>query len=135
MITDSDITEVVDAFITIANEGHALDHLLAQYHSNRTLAVRVVDTSFKYGFMFRDAKLQRLSDLDTPTVTVTMNKNTFWHIINSDSAKIARMRTYHAIFAEETILVEPPPGIESGALHLENVMQVFGAISEMVMGG
>lgn len=134
MITDDDITAVVDSFITIANENHALDHLLSQYHSNRTLGVRVVGTKFKSGFMFKNSRLQRLSDIDKPTVTVTMDKNIFWHIINSESAKIAKLKVYHAIFSEETVLVEPPPGIESGALHLENIMQVFGAISEMVMG-
>jgi len=58
----------------------------------------------------------------------------YWNIINSESSGIARARIFTAIFTEESITVDPPPGVSGGALHIENVIKVFTYIAKTVMG-
>jgi hypothetical protein len=132
-ITDSDIRTVVDAFVSIANNTPGLAGVMQTYRSKRSLAVKLLDTSAMEGFIVEGGRIRNIHRLDNPTVVVTMGKNTFWHIINSPSAKVARLRVYSAIFSEETIHVDPPPGVEAGALHLENVLTLFGTIAETAL--
>lgn len=134
MISDEDVLEITQAFVQIANEGGGLNQIVEQYRFNRSLAIRVLGTRIRTGFIIKDGKIQMLSDLDHPTVTVTLDKTTYWDIINSKDAKLARAKIYAAVFTEEGITMEPPPGTQGGALHLQNVMAVFSKLSQLVMG-
>lgn len=135
-ISDTDIKTIIESFVDIANKNHALDDLMAVYSaaSNRTLGVRILGSAFHSGFIFKDGVVQTMESLDRPTLLVEMDKGTFWNIINSESAGAAKMRVYAGIFAEESVHVYPPPGVEGGLLHLENVIRIFGEIAKLVMG-
>jgi len=134
MITDEDIRDVTEAFVQIANKTGMLEDLMKDYQDKRSLAIKIMGSRFKTGFIFKDGRIRMLSDLDTPTVTVTMDKDMYWNIINSESSGIARARIFTAVFTEESIIVDPPPGVSGGALHIENVIKVFNSISKTVMG-
>lgn len=134
MITDEDIRDVTEAFVQIANKTGMLEDIMKDYQDKRSLAIKIMGSRFKTGFIFKDGRIRMLSDLDTPTVTVTMDKDMYWNIINSESSGIARARIFTAVFTEESIIVDPPPGVSGGALHIENVIKVFNSISKTVMG-
>ena len=134
MIADEDIRDVTDAFVQIANKNGMLEDVMKDYQDKRSLAIRIMGSRFKTGFIFKDGKIRMLSDLDTPTVVVTMDKDMYWNIINSESSGIARAMIFTGIFTEESITVEPPPGVSGGALHIENVIKVFNIIAKTVMG-
>lgn len=134
MITDEDIRDVTEAFVQIANKTGMLEDIMKDYQDKRSLAIKIMGSRFKTGFIFKEGRIRMLSDLDTPTVTVTMDKDMYWNIINSESSGIARARIFTAVFTEESIIVDPPPGVSGGALHIENVIKVFNSISKTVMG-
>lgn len=134
MITDEDIRDVTEAFVQISNKTGQLSDIMKDYQDKRSLAIKIIGSRYKTGFIFKDGKIRMLSDLDTPTVTVSMDKDMYWNIINSESSGIARARIFTAIFTEETIYVDPPPGVSGGALHIENVIKVFNSIAKTVMG-
>uniref|UniRef100_A0A6M3M6I3 Uncharacterized protein n=1 Tax=viral metagenome TaxID=1070528 RepID=A0A6M3M6I3_9ZZZZ len=134
MITDEDIRDVTEAFVQIANKTGMLEEVMSDYQDKRSLAIKIMGSRFKTGFIFKDGRIRMLSDLDTPTVAVSMDKDMYWNIINSESSGIARARIFTAVFTEESIIVEPPPGVSGGALHIENVIKVFNSISKTVMG-
>lgn len=133
-ITDVYIRGVTESFVQIANDTGMLDDIMKDYKDKRSLAIRINDCMLNTGFIFKDGKIRMLSGLDTPTVTVTMNKIMFYNIINSESSGIARARIFTAIFTEESILVDPSPGLSGGALHIENVIKVFTFIAKTVIG-
>jgi len=133
MISDNDVTEITQAFVQIANEEGKLTHIVEQYRS-RSLAIRILGTHIRTGFIIKEGKIQMLNELDRPTITVTMDKITYWDVINSTDAKLARAKIYTAVFTEEGITMDPPPGTQGGALHLQNVMAVFSQLSQIVMG-
>lgn len=134
MIMDEDIRDVTEAFVQIANKTGMLEEIMRDYQDKRSLAIKILGSRFKTGFIFKDGRIRMLSDLDTPTVTVSMDKDMYWNIINSESSGIARARIFTAVFTEESIIVDPPPGVSGGALHIENVIKVFNSISKTVMG-
>lgn len=134
MISDEDVMEITQAFVQIANEGGRLTQVVEQYRSNRSLAIRILGTRIRTGFIIKDGRIQMLSDLDHPTVTMTMDKATYWDIINSADSKLARAKVYAAVFTEERLTIDPPPGTQGGALHLQNIITVFSQISQLVMG-
>ncbi len=134
MIADEDIRDVTEAFVQIANKNGVLDDVMTDYIGKRSLAIKILGSRFKTGFIFKEGRIRMLSDLDAPTVTVTMDKDMYWNIINSESSGIARARIYTAIFTEESVTVDPPPGVSGGALHIENVIKVFNQIAKTVMG-
>jgi hypothetical protein len=131
---DEDIRDVTEAFVQIANKTGMLEEIMRDYQDKRSLAIKILGSRFKTGFIFKDGRIRMLSDLDTPTVTVSMDKDMYWNIINSESSGIARARIFTAVFTEESIIVDPPPGVSGGALHIENVIKVFNSISKTVMG-
>jgi len=134
MIADEDIRDVTEAFVQIANKTGMLEDIMKDYQDKRSLAIRIMGSRFKTGFIFKEGRIRMLSDLDTPTVTVMMDKEMYWNIINSESSGIARARIFTAIFTEESVTVDPPPGVSGGALHIENVIKVFTYIAKTVMG-
>ncbi|MBU0847150.1 hypothetical protein KKH23_08160, partial [Patescibacteria group bacterium] len=71
---------------------------------------------------------------DEPTIKVTMDKNTYWDILNSTNSGLARAKIFTGVFTEESIMVSPLPGIGGGMLHIENVIQIFDIIAKQVMG-
>lgn len=134
MLTDEDIRDVTEAFVQIANKDGTINDVMKEYQDKRSMAIKISGSRFKTGFIFKDGKLRMLSDIDKPTVTVTMDKEIYWKIINAESSGLAKAMIYTAIFTEESIIVDPPPGVSGGALHIENVIKVFNSISKNVMG-
>jgi len=134
MIKDEDIIEVTEAFIGIANEGGALEDILRQYQSGKSLAIKITGTRINTGLIIKNGKLHMLSHLDSPTVVVTMDKNLYWDIINAPSAAVARTKLWVGVYTEERILMDPPPGAHGGALHMQNLMKFFSEVSTIVMG-
>lgn len=134
MISDADIKTVTTAFVEIANGTGILEAVTGQYNTgNRSLGIRIVGGSkFKTGFMVVDGKIKMMGLLDQPTVMATIEKTTFWNIINAPDSDIARMMIYTAMYTEQTIEMEPPVG--SGAeLHFENILKIFAAVASEVM--
>lgn len=133
-ITDKNIRDVVAAFVEIANLTGALDQVTTQYPTGgRSLAIKVVGKSkFTTGFVMRDGRIDQMRDGDTATVTATFEKTTFWKVINSQSAEVAKITLQTALFTEQTISMDPPIG--SGAeLHFENILKIFDAVAKVVM--
>jgi hypothetical protein len=133
-ITDKDIRDVVESFVAIGNADGGLSEVMAHYTDQRSLAIRVMGTQFKTGFIFKDGRIQLLSGTDIPTVMVSMSKELFWDIINSENAAAARMKIYKSVYTTEEMEITPPPGIGGGALHFANVVKVFTVIAKEVMG-
>lgn len=135
MITDKDIQNVTEAFITITNQTGALDDVVKQYDTNQSLALKITGSRFRTGFILKNGKLRMLGDLDKSTVTITMDKEKYWDVINSENPGIARAKFFLGVFTEESIKFDPPPGTEGGALHMENIIKVFTAMAQSVMIG
>lgn len=134
MISDEDIRQVTEAFVVIANKTGMLEDVIADCQGH-SLAFRIIGSRFKTGFIvINDGKIRMLSELDKPEVTVTMDKETYWDVINSENAGLAKARFYLGVYTEESIVFEPPPGTQGGALQMENVIKVLSAVSECVMG-
>ncbi len=134
MITDEDIKSVTEAFIQIANKTGSLEEVMNDYRDKRSMAVKIIGSKFRSGFIFKDGKVRMLNDLDKPTVTVIMDKEMYWNIINSESWGLAQARAVTAIYTEETITFDPPPGVGGGALHIKNVLKVFEYMFKVVTG-
>lgn len=134
MITDEDIRKITEAFITIANQTGKFDELVAQC-KDRSLGIRIIGTRLRTGFVVGDGQFRILGSIDKPTVLVTMDKDTFWDIINAESPGLSRAKIYLGVFTEESINFEPPPGTQGGALHMENLIKLFSLLSEAVIGG
>lgn len=134
MISDEDIRQVTEAFVAIANKTGMLERVITDCQGH-SLAFRIVGSRFKTGFLVHDGKIRMLSELDKPEVTVTIDKETYWDVINSENAGLAKARFYLGVYTEESIVFEPPPGTQGGALQMENVIKVLGAVTECVMVG
>lgn len=131
-ITDDDIRNVTYAFIQIANKTGELEEVMNDYKDKKSLAVMIIDSEFRGGFILADGKVRMVNDLDKPTVTVKMNKKMYWNIINSASWGLAHARVVTAIYTEESIVFDPPPGVGGGALHIKNVLKVFEYMFKIV---
>ena len=132
-ITDQAIQEVTEMFVEIANLDGSIEAIFESYKDNRSLAIEVADSRFKTGFIMQAGKIRMLSSLDKPTVKIAMLKPTYWAIINAGSVAESRAMIYRGVFTDESILFDPPPGVDGGMLHLENLMQVFSFIAEKVV--
>ena len=133
-ITDSDLKTIIDSFVDIANSDGELQSVMDTYQSDRSLGVKIMGSKLNTGFMISDRRLKLMTELHQPTVLVTMGRATFWDVINSENGNLARMKVYRGIFTDQDILVDPPPGLESGMLHIENVIKVFARVAQVVMG-
>lgn len=134
MITDDDIKEITECFVEIVNNTGELEAITKKYNGERSLAIQIAGTKINTGFIIDDSKLRMLKTVDKPTVEVTMDKNTYWEILNSTNSGLARAKIFTCVFTEESIKVSPPPGASGGMLHIENVVQIFDIIAKQVMG-
>lgn len=135
MITDDDIKEITECFVEIVNKTGELETITRSYKDKRSLAIQIVGTMISTGFIIDDGKLRMLNDgVDKPTIKVTMDKNTYWGVLNSTNSGLARAKIFTGVFTEESIMVSPLPGIGGGMLHIENVIQIFDIIAKQVMG-
>jgi len=134
MITDNDINQITECFVEIVNKTGELEAIAQSYNDKRSLGVQITGTKINTGFFIDNGKIRMLNGVDKPTVKVTMDKNTYWDILNSKSSGLARAKIFTCVFTEESITVVPPPGIGGGMLHVENVVKIFGIIAKQVMG-
>lgn len=134
-ITDRDIQDVTEAFVNISNDTGALDDVIKQYDGQKSLAVKIIGSKFKSGFIIKNGTLRMLSELDKPTIALTMDKEKYWDIINSESSGIARAKLMVSVYTEESVVFDPPPGTDGGQLLMENFVKVFSALANTVMGG
>lgn len=134
MISDDDIRQVTEAFVTIANKSGLVDRIISDC-AGHSLAFKIIGSRIKTGFIIYNGKIKMLSELDRPEVTVTIGKDKYWDIINSDDVGTAKAKFYLGIFTEESIAFDPPPGVSGGALKMENVISVLSTVTECVLGG
>lgn len=133
MIADDDIMEITKCFVEIVNKTGELKTITQNYKDERSLAIQIAGTKINTGFIIDDGKLRMLEKVDKPTLTVTMDKNTYWDILNSTDPGSTRAKIFTCIFTEESIVVSPPPGLGGGMLHIENVVNIFDIIAKQVM--
>jgi hypothetical protein len=133
-VTDSDIAAVIGCFIDVANTTGALKGITEQYKDNRSLGLMIEGSAVKTGFILQNGEIAYLKGDDRPTVLVILDRNTFWRVINTESAPMAKSLIYQAVFLEETLKMVPPPGIGGGALHLTNLVTIFEQIHKVIGG-
>jgi len=133
MIQDSDIKRLTELFVEIGNRDGGLNRIFEQYRDSRSLAIRITDSKYQTGFIFRDGRIHLLTVLDKPTVTISMDKLTYWNIATASTVQEARARIFAGVFTNETIRIDPPPGIGGGVLHVQNLVRIFTQIAKVVM--
>lgn len=133
MITDDDIKDITKCFVEIVNKTGELETITKSYKGERSLSVQITGTKINTGFIIDSEKLRMLEKIDKPTIEITMDKNTYWDILNSTDPGLARVKIFTCIFTEESITVSPPPGLGGGMVHIENVINVFDIIAKQVM--
>ncbi len=133
MINDADIQEIISLFIEVGNKDGELSRIVEHYKGSRSLALTISDSKVQTGFLMRDGRLQALAGVKGATITVSMPKLMFFDIVNSPNAATARAKIYTAVFTTEKIRMDPPPGMEAGMLHFQNVVKVFSFIAEKVL--
>ncbi len=127
MISDENIKEIVGLFIEVANGTDALADVVKDY-MDRSLGIRIYDSKYSTGIMFDRGKLRSLKTLDRPTCIVTMDKNTFWKILNIGDPNLQRLAIYTAFFTERTLELNSQDG--DIQIHSENLIKIFSKIAE-----
>lgn len=128
MITDEDIKEVTELFISVANETGALDEVMEAY-VDRSLAISIHDSAYKTGLLFKNGKIRSLKTLDRPTCLVTTDKNTFWKIVNEDDPELQQLLIYTAFLTERSLAFQTKDG--DIQIHSENLIKIFSRIAEV----
>jgi len=131
MVSDADLEELMELFVSVANGIPELEPVLYEYR-DRSLAIRVYDAQFTKGILFERGKITVLQTLDKPTVTVTTNKDTFWDIVNAENAETQQMLIFTSLFTTRTL--EANCVDQDVMFHLLNVNKIFKAIMEMTGG-
>ncbi len=132
-VKDDDIREVISLFIQVANDTGVLGDVAKSYRDNRSMGIRITDAGVRTGFMLKDGKIVPMQATDKPTVIVAIPKDTFWRIINADNPVEAKTLIYNGVFCDDTISMNPPPGMQGGALHFENLVLIFEKIVQTTM--
>jgi len=133
-LTDRDLKEIIEAFVDVVNNDDCLQEVLDTYRGDQSLGIHITGSNLKTGIIASGGRLRVLTTLDHPTIMISMGGAIFWDIINSKTGNLARVKVYRGIFTDQDITVEPPPGIESGMLHIENLVAVFTRFAKVVMG-
>jgi hypothetical protein len=152
MISDEDIEEIVGLFIEVANATDALDEVMKDYQ-DRSLGIKIWDSRYNTGLILQNGRLRALKTLDRPTCVVTIDKNTFWKVLNLDKraveqpgdkdlppdkrqqvihnrlAELRRLTIYTAFFTERTIDLSSEDG--DIQIHSENLIKIFSKIAEV----
>jgi hypothetical protein len=129
MITDEDIKEIMNLFIGVANDTGALDEVVKDYQ-DRSLSIRIHDSAYNTGLIIQQGKIRALMTLDRPTCAISIDKNTFWKILNIDSPDLQRIAIYTAFYTERTIGLNSQDG--DIQIHAENLIKIFTNISKVV---
>lgn len=132
-VKDEDIREVINLFIQVANDTGILGDIAKSYRDNRSMGIRITDAGVRIGFMLKDGQIVSMLASDKPTVIVAIPKDTFWRIINADNPVAAKTLIYNGVFCDDTISMNPGPGAQGGALHLENLVLIFEKIMQVTM--
>jgi len=130
-VKDEDIREVINLFIQVANDTGILGDIAKSYRDNRSMGIRITDAGVRTGFMLKDGKIVPMLASDKPTVIVAIPKDIFWRIINADNPVAAKTLIYNGVFCDDTISMTPPPGMQGGALHFENLVLIFEKIMQV----
>ncbi|NIA10048.1 MAG: hypothetical protein GWP10_10050 [Nitrospiraceae bacterium] len=128
MITDDDIDEVVKLFIEVANGTDILKNVMDDY-KNRSLGIRIYDSAYNTGFILQQGRIRAIRKLDMPTCIVTLDKATFWKVLNIDDPDLQRIAIYTAYYTERTLSLNSQDG--DVQIHAENLIKIFTKISEM----
>lgn len=132
-VKDEDVREVIDLFVQVANDTGILTSIAQSYRNDRSLGIRITDAGVKTGFMLQEGRIVLMSATDRPTVIVAIPKDVFWRVINAESPVAAKALIYNGVFCDDTISMNPPPGAQGGALHLENLVLIFERIMKVTM--
>jgi hypothetical protein len=129
LIKDEDIKQLTELFIEAVNRTDAIKTIAEQYR-DRSMAIRIYDSKFHTGILIADGKLRSLTSLDIPTITVNIDKNTYWKVINTDNPDLQRIMLYKAFYTEQTITANTSDG--DLLIHVENILKLFYEISKIV---
>jgi len=153
MITDDDIKEITELFISVTNKTGALSETMDEYRE-RSLALKIHDSAYKTGFILQNGMIRSLRTLDRPTCLMTTDKATFWKIINVKESdverpedkhlpakqrkieiqkrldELRRLIIYTAFLTEKSLTLRTDDG--DIQIHTENLIKIFTKIAEMV---
>ena len=129
MISDQDMDELVKLFVDVANDTGALSDVTDDYQ-NRSLAIKIYDSAYNTGLMVARGKINMLRSLDRPTCTVSIDKETFWRLLNVDDNELQRIAIYKAFYTERTLQLSSSDG--DTQIHAENLIKIFTNITRVM---
>jgi len=129
MITDKNMDDLVKIFVDVANRTDALDEVTDDYR-NRSLGIKIHDSSYHTGLMVQNGKINMLRTLDRPTCLVTVDKDTFWKLLNIDDLELQRIAIYKAFYTERRLEISSGDG--DIQIHAENLIKIFTKIAEVM---
>lgn len=129
MITDQDMDEMVKLFIEVANSTGALSDVTDDYQS-RSLAIKIYDSAYNTGLMVSQGRIAMLRTLDRPTCTVSIDKETFWRLLNIGDNELQKIAIYKAFYTERTLNLASSDG--DTQIHAENLIKIFTNITKVM---
>jgi len=126
MISDQDMDELVRLFVGVANDTGALSEVTDDYQ-NRSLAIKIYDSAYNTGLMVSQGKINMLRTLDRPTCVVSIDKETFWRLLNINDNDVQRIAIYKAFYTERTLNLSSSDG--DTQIHAENLIKIFTNIT------
>ncbi len=129
MISDQDVDDLVKIFVSVANDTGALKDVTDDYQ-NRSLGIKIHDSAYNTGLLVHSGKITLLRTLDRPTCVVTIDKVTFWKLLNIDDMDLQRIALYKAFYTERRLTLTSSDG--DIQIHAENLIKIFTKISEVM---
>ena len=129
MISDQDMDELVRLFVGVANDTGALSEVTDDYQS-RSLAIKIYDSAYNTGLIVSHGKINMLRTLDRPTCIVSIDKETFWRLLNVNDNELQRIAIYKAFYTERTLDLSSSDG--DTQIHSENLIKIFTNITRMM---
>ncbi len=129
MISDQDMDELVRLFVGVANDTGALSDVAGDYQ-NRSLAIKIYDSAYNTGLMVSHGKITMLRTLDRPTCVVSIDKETFWRLLNIGDKDLQRIAIYKAFYTERSLNISSSDG--DTQIHAENLIKIFTNITSVM---
>ena len=129
MISDQDVDKLVKIFVGVANDTSALSDVTDDYQ-DKSMGIKITNSTYNTGLMVNAGKITLLRTLDRPTCSVTIDKVTFWKLLNAKDAELQRIALYKAFYTERSLTIESSDG--DIQIHAENLIKIFTKISEVM---
>ncbi len=129
MISDQDMDELVGLFVDVANRTGVLSDVTNDYQ-RRSLGITIYDSSYNTGLMISNGKIAMLRTLDRPTCVVSIDKKTFWRLLNVNDIELQRIAIYKAFYTERSLNLASSDG--DTQIHAENLIKIFTNITRVM---